>query len=669
MKRKIETLTEERDELQKKLGHTKSAKTCRDDTPHRQAREFLANTNLPVDEPAVHAMAPIMATVNVVKNAPSGVKRSLFKDAPEREGIKCSLAKSISMAPETMYGKTKKGRETNNRENISNERRNAVQDFLRRQDNSQELPDQKNQGKYALTDTLINLHQKFRSENPHEKMHYSWFCGVRDPKQFKDVSYLSRNVCLCITHANIHLAIDICPTLPKSSEALSQLSDDEISSKVENWKVNQVKIDQWESVDIVMDKKGIDGEEKKVKRKEIIHHTMSKADYLKFLLGLMPEFRQHQYRVTEIFRQLRFLKKKMGPNAVVVYLDYAENWPVRYMDEIQENHYNNKLVTVLPMVVYYNSGDTIKHKSFCMLSDDTNHSVATTVVGITRLVPYLHQLVESLKMIHFVSDSPVSQFRNQFMAHFVAHFGRVFPDAQCTWTWMEAGHGKSACDGVGGGVKKVGNNMVKTKIIIRNAEEFNEAMQTRFGLKTKLIHASKADITPIRERDVPKWPCSKVEHIRQVHAMIGRGKDSLFAEVPCYNECCLSQDGEVKATCPVWQLKWEAAVINEKISVSKVPHTPSVRDKVHEAEIEQELPKINEHVVLEDKEGCHQIAKVVKFIDEFIQVQMYVYEGDKRRHLFKLTDEMVLVVIADVVSLLEEPRAVRGKKNVFKFDV
>ena len=125
-----------------------------------------------------------------------------------------------------------------------------VDEFLSRSDDPQELPDIKKHGKFALQDTLLNLHKKFRAENPQSIMHYSQFCGLRDEKKFIEVRYITRDFCLCIYHANIHLCMDVCPALPKSSVELVKLTDEEIKKRIEDWDKDLIKFDQWERVEL-----------------------------------------------------------------------------------------------------------------------------------------------------------------------------------------------------------------------------------------------------------------------------------------------------------------------------------------------------------------------------------------------------------------------------------
>ena len=43
----------------------------------------------------------------------------------------------------------------------------------------------------------------------------------------------------------------------------------------------------------------------------------------------------------------------------------------------------------------------------------------------------------------------------------VAHIRIIF-GVEASWSWVEKGHGKGPCDGVGGAVKKLADNHIKT---------------------------------------------------------------------------------------------------------------------------------------------------------------------------------------------------------------
>ena len=121
------------------------------------------------------------------------------------------------------------------------------------------------------------------------------------------------------------------------------------------------------------------------------------------------------------------------------------------MEEVQSAYYNKSQVTIHPMVVHYKNADgNLDHKSFVGISPDRSHT-ATQVFGfIKKLVGELKQLLPTLTTVHYLTDSPTSQYRNRSIFNIIAHHRNMF-GLDCSWQFFEAGHGKGPCDGVGGG--------------------------------------------------------------------------------------------------------------------------------------------------------------------------------------------------------------------------
>lgn len=148
-----------------------------------------------------------------------------------------------------------------------------------------------------------------------------------------------------------------------------------------------------------------------------------------------------------------------------VQIDYAENWVCRYQDEITAVYYNTTQVSIHPMVVNQKKDGKLIAKSYVGVTSVTAHSVPTTFAFIKQLMNELKSLMPKLATLHFISDSPSSQYRNHTICALVARFPKLF-GIHASWTWLEAGHGKGPCDGVGGGIKKKTDNLVLAGSII-----------------------------------------------------------------------------------------------------------------------------------------------------------------------------------------------------------
>ena len=77
-----------------------------------------------------------------------------------------------------------------------------------------------------------------------------------------------------------------------------------------------------------------------------------------------------------------------------------------------------------------------------------------------------------LEMVHYLTDSPTSQYRNKTIFNLVCEHETVV-GAKATWDYLEAGHGKGPCDGLGASVKRTADSAIKQgKASIQCAADF-----------------------------------------------------------------------------------------------------------------------------------------------------------------------------------------------------
>ena len=114
----------------------------------------------------------------------------------------------------------------------------------------------------------------------------------------------------------------------------------------------------------------------------------------------------------------------------------------------------------------------LKVTSACYVSDVTDHTAPMVFAILKQIVTLAKQTVPELKYIHYLSDSPSSQYRNKHLMYIIAQHDKMF-GIPCTWTYFESGHGKGPCDGIGGSSKRLADLAVKTdKASIRCAQDF-----------------------------------------------------------------------------------------------------------------------------------------------------------------------------------------------------
>nr|CAI5852853.1 unnamed protein product [Callosobruchus analis] len=157
---------------------------------------------------------------------------------------------------------------------------------------------------------------------------------------------------------------------------------------------------------------------------------------------------------------------------LVLQLGQHENYSLKYAEEIQSFHFGGarQQVTLHTVVVYSKAGSDTVPKSYCTLSESLYH-------GPTAIWAHLHPIVKEytqndVDVMHFLSDSPVTQYSNKQMFSFITNqFMEHFPKVKSiSWNYHEAGHGKGAPDGIGGVCKRTADRVVAQGKDISNFE-------------------------------------------------------------------------------------------------------------------------------------------------------------------------------------------------------
>lgn len=177
----------------------------------------------------------------------------------------------------------------------------------------------------------------------------------------------------------------------------------------------------------------------------VVEMEISRPEFLALVKSEIAEFCEHVVRLKTLYKQLKLNKEKLLDDQVIVQMDFAENYTCRALDEVQTAYWGLTSVTLYPTVVYYRENDTLKHKSFVVISNTLVHSASTVAVFMDAILPEIKNICPAVQRVHYWTDSPSSQYRNRFMFYTMAHHRKLYGcDAQMNF--FEAGHGKSACE-------------------------------------------------------------------------------------------------------------------------------------------------------------------------------------------------------------------------------
>jgi hypothetical protein len=113
------------------------------------------------------------------------------------------------------------------------------------------------------------------------------------------------------------------------------------------------------------------------------------------------------------------MKENLSDDDLVLPVDFSENFVCKYHREIQACHFGaNKLQLCLHTGIIYKGEEKLP---FCTISQDLHHDA---VAIWSHLVPVMSQY-KSVTTLHFISDSPSSQYQNKGM--FFIMISRIIP--------------------------------------------------------------------------------------------------------------------------------------------------------------------------------------------------------------------------------------------------
>ena len=124
-------------------------------------------------------------------------------------------------------------------------------------------------------------------------------------------------------------------------------------------------------------------------------------------------------------------------------------------DEVQSFHWENKRAILHPFVAYHRLADgTIEHSNICVVNDTREHTTTTVYAFLNVIIPYLRTQFPEMKRIHYFTDGCAGQYKNKSNFINLCHHEEDF-GLEGEWNFFATSHRKSACDGIGGTVKRL----------------------------------------------------------------------------------------------------------------------------------------------------------------------------------------------------------------------
>ena len=357
---------------------------------------------------------------------------------------------------------------------ITNEMKNFVEEFYDGDDVSRLFPGKKDcviirndEGeknyvqKRLLLCNLKELYALFKNKDGAPNIGFSSFAYLRPPHCILAGRSGTHTICVCTYHQNVKLQIAAIREIGLTYRDLltfavcdvenrdcmlhrCQHCDREIGVKsflecldsIENAD-SFISYKEWQSTD----------------RCTLIEKTETHDEFLNSLSKNTSKLTRHHFIAMEQSTYFKNLKEEIQEGELVLVGDFSENYSYVVQDAAQGFHWNNSQCTIHPFVAYYPSSDGVQHQSYCFISNDTKHSAAMVYTFLNHIIAELKSKHKRLIKIHYFSDGCAAQYKNRFnlinLCHHLEDFG-----IEAEWNFFATSHGKNACDGIGGTVKR-----------------------------------------------------------------------------------------------------------------------------------------------------------------------------------------------------------------------
>jgi len=323
--------------------------------------------------------------------------------------------------------------------------------------------------KRMLLASLEDTHKKFLAWNPSIDPSFTLLYMLKPEHIVYPTSSGTLNVCVCIAHENTKLKFDgskikelsqnsnivllscedcvkqiicseptddcyvgLCSQCPGTDTLCENILDNFFNANV-----TEVTYRYWNP-------KG---------RCELTVKTEVVADFVVSFINDLKMYKVHAFVAERQMKGFKIDKESLKDGEVLVICDYSENYTLIFQNEVQAAHWSNIQATVHCSVVYYMEQNVLKHFSHVVISPYLKHDVYGVHLFLTKLISHIKSKIPwPLKLITYYSDGAPSQYKNFKNALNVLNHEQDF-GVRCKWKYFASGHGKNACDGVGGSVK------------------------------------------------------------------------------------------------------------------------------------------------------------------------------------------------------------------------
>ncbi len=183
---------------------------------------------------------------------------------------------------------------------------------------------------------------------------------------------------------------------------------------------------------------------------------LSRDDFIESLVSAISNLTTHHYVARNQSAHFADCKAELDNETCVLVSDFSENVSFVIQDSIQGYYWANDQATILPFLGYMKMMDgNVISVSMAVVSDHLSHDTVAVHAFLRPVLQYLRDLNPSLKKTKYFTDDSGAQYKNKKNFANLCADSLDFDGLDAEWHFFASCHGKSACDGIGGTLKRL----------------------------------------------------------------------------------------------------------------------------------------------------------------------------------------------------------------------
>lgn len=254
----------------------------------------------------------------------------------------------------------------------------------------------------------------------------------------------------------------------------------------------------------------------------------SVEDFLDKLSSSLTKLLTHDFLVKQQSQYFKSVKENILDEECIVTGDFSENYAFIFQDAIQGVHWNNNQATLHPFVIYYKQGSDLKHQSFAAISDCLKHDTIAVHLFQCQLIKEIRNVKPNIKKIIYFTDGAAAQYKNKKNFINLTHHHEDF-GIEAEWHFFPTSHGKGACDGIGGTIKRLATRacLQQPNLTIKTPQELFGWADTNIT-NVKFLYFTKEDYAGHEKHLEKRFERAKlITGTKKFHSFVPINKENL----------------------------------------------------------------------------------------------------------------------------------------------